>query len=712
MDSCFSSNVPIFGNDAWRFRTKPEFKKIITHVQEKTNSLKNEKNKQIFRRVCLELAEYLIMKKKEPPPFERQDKWELALKHWLQQYYKGQNKYGICPMILKEENKQILQLIHEAEDFCEEKRIKKPEEQCLRNSLANPNNCDSNCSSKIIDYNTWITDRKNYFTNNKEHIYQKCKKKNLILPFPNNSCDVSKPETFQKLADCKPFVPFMQHETVQTREEHTKEQQDLNEFHEKPLQESMKQTESLSRDQFQQTPDPQQVEITLSEPPSIKNNIGGEKVVQEKTSLLGINSEFPSTETVIEPISSGTTFEGTKTSRIVQTPASPPEESKDVFTASILPTSPETPGRFKKKKKMKRRQVHFLRILLSSFSKKKSEFLSHNYVEHLTCYDKEIVKNIKILEHNLSKDLNMSKQKDRSKTIIEVHMEVLEKSKNEEWESRKVEFLEICLQELLEEQYGTSTNLTNDKIMENTKNNNDMENQKILWHKWIERYRNLSEKLKKEEWFTNLKNEWKTEQDYIKKSENLKTILSNKNRKIRFIEWQKDIWRHWISKKGIIIKQHLEHDWLNGLTKEFLNITDEYKNESLINMEELKHKGSYEEIYKYIRKNLLAKLCILVLIMVLEESTKEEDIENRESYLDNFINEWNSKENSDKKPEIAERIIEYKGNDLENNRNKKIHDHIEKNSYRTDIGNWIRDDIAYENSINNDGTVDESVKTS
>ncbi|KAI4836250.1 hypothetical protein MKS88_004038 [Plasmodium brasilianum] len=350
--------------------------------------------------------------------------------------------------------------------------------------------------------------------------------------------------------------------------------------------------------------------------------------------------------------------------------------------------------------------MKFLRILLPSLSKKKSDFLTNNHMEHPMYYDKEIVKNIKIHEYNINKNVSISRKKERSKTIIEVHMEVLEEYKNEEWESNKVEFLEICLQEFSKEQYGISTNLTNDNIMVNAKNINDTVNQKIIWNKWIEKYRYLTEKLKKEDWFSNLKNEWKIEQAYLKISEDLKTTLSNENHKIPFIECQKDIWRQWISKKGKIIEQHLEHDWFNGLAKEFLNITDEYVDESLFNIKEMDEKKSYEELNKYIKIKLLKKLCILVLIMVLEDCKKEEHIEYRESYMDSSINEWITLEHSDRKSAITENTFLSKGNVLQNRENLDMHSYKNKDIPIQDLEDWIKKDDTDINSTDNENILE------
>ncbi|SBS98836.1 STP1 protein [Plasmodium malariae] len=126
---------------------------------------------------------------------------------------------------------------------------------------------------------------------------------------------------------------------------------------------------------------------------------------------------------------------------------------------------------------------------------------------HPTSADEEILKKIKINE--FKKNINLPNRiKDRSKTIIEVHMEVLEECRNEEWENNKEEFLEICIDELVQKDYKKCANLTDDHLItENIENTNDIKNLNILWNKWIEKHRNISKILKKEHWFHNLKNE-------------------------------------------------------------------------------------------------------------------------------------------------------------------------------------------------------------
>ncbi|SBT01530.1 STP1 protein [Plasmodium malariae] len=272
----------------------------------------------------------------------------------------------------------------------------------------------------------------------------------------------------------------------------------------------------------------------------------------------------------------------------------------------------------------------------------------------------------------------------------------------------------MCLEVYTHEEYTSYPNFINDDQMENIKRSNDIEEQKILWNKWIERHRNLSEKLKKEDWFNNLKNEWKKDKAMVNEMEELNKKYLNENEKVSLLEREKVIWRHWISNKRKIVEQNIEEDWFKGITDEFNNILGEYENEetknrvSLINIEELAHNKSCEELYKYIKKKLLAKLCILVFMTILEECKKEQSVENKELYLDISINESITRENSDRKPEIAEETIGVKGDILEYRLNDEIPSYKGKDCFMKELQGWIKEDNKNEYSTDKEYNVDNS----
>ncbi|SBT85508.1 STP1 protein [Plasmodium malariae] len=738
-------NVYGLGSSIVEYIATPKFRRIKEHIRKRTTYLKTEKNKEHFRNECLQLAQYLI-NEKSAPQYVQQGTWEEGLKKWLQSNYNGLTKYGGCPMILEQNDKDLLNLSYQADDFCEQKKKYMKD---LRLFLETPNiyKCnDTFCETKCNEFKVWFEVNKKNFESQSDFIKNNYKCYSRKKVFPTKACNVLNPNTFKNIPKCIKINPDVREDTEPKIEtEITKKENDPVTPEIPSNSEEKKSKETLSALRNQKSPEPQvqdkapsaaikettvsrtdQYEVTsstqsgISEPSTASNSSRTE--IQSQTTLQPLAHKIPRVQQSTQAISPShqSSFPSSKYVTI-------PEANNNlgiinstyifiIFLTELINVYIEKflqyslIGRFKKKKKIKSRQVHFLRIQLPSPSEKKSEFLLHDYIQDPTYYDKGIVKNIKIYEHNLNKNISASKRKNRNKTIIEVHMEVLQNFKNEEWESNKIEFLEICLKELLDKNYGTSTNLANDKIVENTKNTSDFENKQILWNKWIERYGNVTEKLKKLEWFNNLKDEWKTEQAHLKTSEDLKTILSNENHKIPFMNYQKDMWRQWVSKKGKIIEQHLEHELFNGFEEEFQNIRDEYKNESLLSMEELENNQRHKKLKKYINIKLLKRLCILVLIMVLEECKKEEYIGNRESRMDSFINELITIENSDGISDITDNIYRDKGNVLEDRENLEIHGYKNKDCFIQELEDWLREDDANLNSTDDKNIAENIIK--
>ncbi|SCN12018.1 STP1 protein [Plasmodium malariae] len=709
MNNCFPTNTSIYGTEAWLFRIDIKFKNIQNHIIEKTTFLKNENNKLNFRKTCRDLADYLINEKKDPPPYKTQSKWEFALKYWLQQYYKGLNKYGGCFMILNEEDKKVLDLIYEAEDFCSEKKGKKP--NCINTDERNNKKCDSSCLSKIQAYNAWVNNRKMYFKKNEDLINRKCKSINSLLPFPKRSCDVLNDKTLEALPECELSDPSIDHTTVQqNKEQHPDVSHDLTIRQDQDSLKSSLQTQNLSTQQSESAPDHQaEDKKSLSGTPNMKNQADVAESLQTETSSIPKNSDILSSETSTESLSAASDTETVMLPHGQGIIPLFPETLEPVSSTFISPALNKTPGLLKKKKSIKRRQVKLLRVLIPSHSNRKKNFLTHDHPENTIYDEKQIIKKLKIHEHDMIKNIKSSKQKkDRFKTIIEVHMEVLEEFKNEEWEHKKGEFLELCLEVFAEEEYRTYPNLSNGElIMANTRSINDIEKQKILCNKWIKEHRNISEKLKKTVWFNYLKNEWKKEKASIKETEELKMNFSIEIQKISFSEKEKNLWREWISKNRMIIDRYMEQEWDEVLTQELLNMIDECVNEefknniSLLNTKELQQKVSYEELYKYIKKKLLAKFCILVFMMVLEECKKEDFIENEGLHLDSYINDCTTEVNLGRKSDVTKEIIEFNGNVLENTENTKIPAYTGEEGLRQEIEEWIKEDDTGANFIYN-----------
>ncbi|SBS95120.1 surface-associated interspersed protein 8.2 (SURFIN 8.2) (SURF8.2) [Plasmodium malariae] len=78
--------------------------------------------------------------------------------------------------------------------------------------------------------------------------------------------------------------------------------------------------------------------------------------------------------------------------------------------------------------------------------------------------DKKNHKKIKINEHYTNKNSKISKRKkDRTKSIIEIHVEVLDECRTEKWKYIKGEYLAICIEEFTNDKYKTHLKVTEDQ---------------------------------------------------------------------------------------------------------------------------------------------------------------------------------------------------------------------------------------------------------
>ncbi|KAI4840866.1 hypothetical protein MKS88_000629 [Plasmodium brasilianum] len=111
----------------------------------------------------------------------------------------------------------------------------------------------------------------------------------------------------------------------------------------------------------------------------------------------------------------------------------------------------------------------------------------------------------------------------------------------------------------------------------------------------------------------------------------------------------------------IAIEQYNRQQQLNRLIEEIENVENNYEIEEtnvnmlLINLEELENKENHEELYRYKKEEKLqTKLRIFVLMTVLVECRKEDNLSNNDSHLDTCIKEWKREENSNEKLHISE----------------------------------------------------------
>ncbi|SBT59402.1 STP1 protein [Plasmodium ovale wallikeri] len=260
----------------------------------------------------------------------------------------------------------------------------------------------------------------------------------------------------------------------------------------------------------------------------------------------------------------------------------------------------------------------------------------------------------KLLKINRYKQEMQKRKKKNKKTLIEVHMEVLEEHKNDEWELHKGDFLEICLRGFINDENDFYSNFSNLKsILNNIKNEKtieDIQKQEILWNNWIEDHRNILEQWKKEEWFHILKNEWRKEQQiYKEKKYKLQENTLNEQDTHSIIS-QKDIWKHWILKQATLIDLFNKEDWFKSLVyvqdEEKDNyLVNEYNNITVTNENQLKNEKVNHEHGR--SKNIIKKLMVQIHMMVLEECIKEDIIKHKELCIDNFIEDTYNQNNYD-----------------------------------------------------------------
>ncbi|SBT57292.1 STP1 protein [Plasmodium ovale wallikeri] len=279
--------------------------------------------------------------------------------------------------------------------------------------------------------------------------------------------------------------------------------------------------------------------------------------------------------------------------------------------------------------------------------------------ENKTNYNKDINSHIIIQKGIINKNISLPKRKKKKgKAIIDIHMEMLNECKNDEWELNKNDFLEICLEQFIIEQNNIYRNSKNSNLITKIiSTENAKEPKMLLWGKWAEKYTPIWENFKRRNTFKILQYEWKEEENaYFDKIQKQNSYL-NENEKISHIEIKKDIWRRWITKQTKLIELYKEEQWFKSLVEELENVSDEYKKGKIKddifveNIKELENKENNEELYKLDKHIFPIKVLIQILMMVIEECIKEENPEQTEVVLDNLINKLNKEKRANIEPE-------------------------------------------------------------
>ncbi|CAI7718662.1 STP1 protein [Plasmodium vivax] len=298
-----------------------------------------------------------------------------------------------------------------------------------------------------------------------------------------------------------------------------------------------------------------------------------------------------------------------------------------------------------------------------------------NIIEHDNLEDTKHEMYDKYIMYRRGKRIYTPKKKrNLKKTIIDIHLEVLDECQKDQWELNKRDFHEIILDEFMKDANIVCSHTSySDSIITNMCNNEEIVKKKTLWVKWIERNKSTLEECKNENWFNMLKIEWKqAHNEYLQKIEESEQSQLNERKNIPLIEMQKDIWRQWVAKQHKLMEMYSEKEWFMYLLKcveeepNELETENSNENVSLTNLEELEKQKLYQQLYK--KKQLTAKLWMLILALVVEECEIEDNTNDKELYLDSFLQNLKPKRCSGEKGYNSEKICE--SNDIfEGNKN-------------------------------------------
>ncbi|ETW64090.1 hypothetical protein PFMC_00114 [Plasmodium falciparum CAMP/Malaysia] len=282
------------------------------------------------------------------------------------------------------------------------------------------------------------------------------------------------------------------------------------------------------------------------------------------------------------------------------------------------------------------------------------EYSEKKYYVTNTLYDIENIKNDTLEGDKMKEKFNV-------KTIIEIHMVIIEDFQKDEWKKDKGDFLQICFEEFIKRkefnEEGENKIIIDNKEKKSILNISDDNVINILqnsWSEWFKRHTYILDKWKEEEWFKDLKNDWKREEyEYIKKIYK-DLLLSLRGDTYYMSQKQKIIWRQWISKHLYYINEDMVTKWFKDILEQLDrgNIIDLLYIENEINKLNEENGKNFlgEEQLIYDKKKILTTiLWIQIHMMVLEESKKDECTKSKEMFLDTCIDELKKDEKENKK---------------------------------------------------------------
>lgn len=288
------------------------------------------------------------------------------------------------------------------------------------------------------------------------------------------------------------------------------------------------------------------------------------------------------------------------------------------------------------------------------------------------------------------------------KTIIEIHMLILEEQRKAEWEFNKADFLHICIDEFSNQEKKSDINVIRSDLLfdepEVIENIHMMNKQSDIWYRWVERNAHMLEKWKEEKWFLRLKESWRDEEEEYMKRAYKELLTSLRGDKYHMSQRQKIIWRKWIAKHPIRVREFVIDKWFNQLFEELEKegiISDEAIRNFLSQHKEAYDEEKIEAFIKYKKKLLVVILWIKIYMSMLEEYVKEEDIESEKLFIDTSLEELK------KKKEIEEEVLEDLKKDIyESDEMKEIEKYKGEDWFKQMQQDWIRRDYKFVSSYN------------
>ncbi|ANQ10197.1 SICA-like antigen [Plasmodium coatneyi] len=212
-------------------------------------------------------------------------------------------------------------------------------------------------------------------------------------------------------------------------------------------------------------------------------------------------------------------------------------------------------------------------------------------------------------------------------TIIDIHLESLNECPNQNHESElmsKGDFLQIIVEEFMKFGFMNKGNIkggTKEHNVSFSENGHPSLTCNVpYWIAWIEKNKIMLEEIKTQPWFYDLKvswNEYQSDSEQSLLNDDVPSMESHK----------KELWRIWVRKQHSLMEANGQTDWFKHLLD---NI------EEVNGAEKLEQQQLCQVSYKP-NNRLTVKLWMLILALVFEECEMEENVCNKDLYLDHLL---------------------------------------------------------------------------